>query len=96
MLKVHAPDTFITDERQRQNAFAFCAETGANLIKSRRHPWYALIVPVARPLPTGEMEMRHLWHRSKVLSDQAAMAIAQWTLNRMMRSSEKARNTHNG
>lgn len=86
MLDLHTPDTFITDQRQLQNAFAFCAETGANLIKSRRHPWYALIVPVAYPLPTGEMEMRHLWHRGKVLTDESAMVRAQVALDRMMRN----------
>lgn len=85
MLKPHTPDTFITDKRQRQNAFAFCTETGANLIKSRRHPWYALIVSVDETT-----EMRHLWHRKKVLSDQAALARAQWTLNRMMKNRQES------
>lgn len=81
MLQQRTLDTFITDKRQLQNSIAFCAETGANLISSRRHPWYALIVPA------GETEMRHLWHRKKVLTDESALVRAQWTLNRMMKNS---------
>jgi len=78
MLKPVDSNEFITDHRQSQNAIAFCNETGANLISSRRHPWYALVVP------NGETNMRHLWHRKKVRTDASALARAQWTLERMM------------
>lgn len=76
----------IKDARLRPDAIAFCEQTGANLTRSRRHPWYVLIVP------TGEetVEERR-WSRRTLLTDEHAMKVAQRALNRIKKASQAAK-----
>jgi hypothetical protein len=74
-----------TDLRLRGTAIAFCPETGANLCKSRRSPWYMLVMPLS-----PDRECLRFWHSNKVHTDESAIARAQWSINNVL-SKQQAR-----
>jgi hypothetical protein len=69
--------TLFHDQRVRPDAFAFCPNTGVNLIKSRRHipQRYLLIIRL------GDKEITLQWPCDEGMTDEQAIHLAQQELN---------------